>query len=66
MTSVGQKILDFLPFFGTSRDDTITYRQELLTNGLDVFWRTPFFGSATFIDTQELQSMRQGQGSSTS
>ena len=62
MTSVGQKILEFLPFFGSSRDDTITYRQELLANGLDVFWRTPFFGSATFIDTQELQSMRNGQG----
>jgi len=62
MTSVGQQILDYLPFIGSVREDTIGYRQQLLANGLDVFWRSPLFGSSTFMQTNEMEAMRQGEG----
>ena len=62
LTSVGRHILDMLPFIGSARQDTITYRQDLLTNGLEVFWRSPFLGSPAYLQTNELEALRQGQG----
>jgi O-antigen ligase len=61
-TSYGQKIIQLLPFIGQSHDGTISYRQELFEKSWIVIQRHPFFGSNTYLDTPEMQSMIQGQG----
>lgn len=61
-TTFGQKIINLLPFIGTSRSDTLDYRELLLENAWIVFQRQPWFGSTNFLETPEMESMRQGQG----
>ncbi|MBK8816010.1 MAG: O-antigen ligase family protein [Methylococcaceae bacterium] len=61
-TSVGSKFIDLLPFIGNARSDTIEYRTRLIQQSWIVFKRHPWTGSTTFLDTPEMESMRQGQG----
>ena len=62
-TPVGQTIFELLPFVGGGgASETITYRQELLETGWRVALRNPIFGSTSFTNTAEMQSMIQGQG----
>lgn len=62
LSTFGNKLLDLLPFIGTTRSDTIDYREQLLEAASIVIQRSPWFGSTNFLDTPEMESMRQGQG----
>jgi len=62
MTSFGNKLYQLLPFIGTIRTDTVSYRQQLIHNAWLVFQRNPIFGSMTYRHTPEMESMRQGEG----
>ncbi len=58
----GQKFLDLLPYIGAeSEQATITYRERLLDNSLIVIKRHPWFGSVDYLETPEMEAMRQGQ-----
>ncbi len=57
-----QRFIDLLPFVGTIDSSTITYRQMLLDKSWIVFNKNPLFGSTTFLDTPEMESVRQIQG----
>jgi len=61
-TSFGTKLIDLLPFVGTERSDTIDYRERLIDNAWIVFQDNPWLGSTSFLETDEMESMRQGQG----
>ena len=62
VTSTGQKFIDLLPFIGDTRTDTVDYRSRLIDNSWIVFQQNPWFGSTTYKDTPEMESMRQGEG----
>lgn len=62
ITSFGQKLIDLLPFIGTTRSDTIDYRQRLVEHAWIVVQRQPWFGSPNYRETPEMEAMRQGQG----
>ncbi len=62
MTSFGRSVLEFLPYFGTSGGDTISYRQRLLDASLQVIMENPFFGTLNYLAHPKLQAMRQGEG----
>lgn len=59
---VGEKIINLLPFIGTTETQTIEYREQLFTNSMIVIQRNPWFGSANYLETPEMEAMRQGQG----
>ena len=61
-TPFSQRFIDLLPFVGTIDSSTVTYRQILLEKSWAVFNRNPLFGSTTFLDTAEMESVRQIQG----
>ena len=63
LTQFGRSILDLLPFFGgTARTDTFDYRERLLENGIVVIKRHPWFGDHYYLDSPEMEALRQGQG----
>ncbi len=62
LTEKGSKFIDLLPIIGSVRSDTIDYRARLIDMSWIVFKRHPWFGSTTYLETPEMQSMIQGQG----
>jgi hypothetical protein len=58
----GEKIINILPFIGTSEQGSIDYRKQLITNSMIVIERNLWFGSINFLETPEMEAMRQGQG----
>ncbi len=58
----GEKVINLLPFIGTTEKDNIDYREKLLTNSMIVIQRNPWFGSMDYLKAPEMESMRQGQG----
>ena len=58
----GEKVVNLLPYIGSTEKENIVYREKLLTNSMIVIRRNPWFGSANYMDTPEMQEMRQGQG----
>jgi len=62
MSSYGQNFVDLLPFIGSIREETVSYRVRLFEMATIVVERNPLFGSTTFLDTPEMQSMMQGEG----
>lgn len=62
LTPAGDKIINMLPYVGTVDAFNVEYRERLLEASLAVFWRQPWTGSATFLDTPEMRTMIQGQG----
>jgi len=61
-TPAAQQVMDYLPFIGNVEADNVTYRQRLFDVALDVIGQHPLFGSPDFLETPELQQMRQGEG----
>jgi len=55
-------IIELIPFLGTSDQASISYRERLTDKALIVINRNPLFGSANYLETPEMESMRQGQG----
>ncbi|MBL4602292.1 MAG: O-antigen ligase family protein [Emcibacteraceae bacterium] len=66
MTPRGQSFINLIPFM--SADDsihavsTINYRQRLLEQSWIVIQRNLFFGSDNYLETPEMETMRQGEG----
>lgn len=58
----GEKVINLLPFVGSTEKGNITYREDLIDNALIVIKRNPWFGSVDYLKTPEMESMRQGQG----
>ena len=58
----GERVINLLPFVGTTESENIDYREKLFTNSMIVIQRNPWFGSAEFIKAPEMDAMRQGQG----
>lgn len=59
-TPWGSKFVNYLPFVGTVDAETVTYRQDLLTNSWQVIRDNFWFGSPDFMNTEEMESMRAG------
>ena len=55
-------MINLLPFIGKTEQGNVDYREKLITNSMIVIQRNPWFGSTDFLDTPEMESMRQGQG----
>jgi len=60
LTPYGEKIVEFLPFVGTTGSETIEYRQELAGMSWKLIKLNPLFGSFNYL--QYMESLRQGQG----
>jgi O-Antigen ligase len=58
----GEKVINLLPFIGSTEKENIDYREKLITNSMIVIKRNPWFGSVDYLNTPEMKSMRQGQG----
>ncbi|MBI5891289.1 MAG: O-antigen ligase family protein [Nitrosomonadales bacterium] len=58
----GERVINLLPFIGTTEKGGIDYREQLITNSLIVIQRNPWFGSDDFLNTPEMEAMRQGEG----
>lgn len=58
----GNKLIDLLPYIGTTDTGNITYREELFAKAMIVIQRNPLFGSVDYLNTAEMQSMMQGEG----
>lgn len=57
----GEKIVNLLPFVGKTEKSTIDYRENLITNSIIVIKRNPWFGSVDYLNTPELEAMRNGR-----
>ena len=62
VTPGGEKAINLLPFIGNSETANIEYRDKLIENSMIVIKRHPWFGSANYLETPEMQEMIQGQG----
>ncbi|MDH5356153.1 MAG: O-antigen ligase family protein [Gammaproteobacteria bacterium] len=56
------KLVEILPFIGSAEQENVSYRERLIDKALIVINRHPFLGSVDYLDTPEMESMRQGQG----
>lgn len=54
------RVINLLPFIGTTEKSTIDYRETLITNSLIVIKRNPWFGSVNYLDTPEMQALFSG------
>lgn len=59
-TPYGEKIIEYLPFIGSVDAKNIEFRESLLDNALAVIDRNLWFGSSTYMQADELQSLRSG------
>jgi O-antigen ligase len=62
MVPGGEKVINLLPFIGSTEKENIDYREKLIINSMIVIKRNPWFGSVNYWNAPEMQSMRQGQG----
>lgn len=62
LTKYWDVFYNLLPFIGKTDSNTISYRERLITMSLKVIKKNPIFGDTNYLDTPEMQSMRQGQG----
>lgn len=58
----GEKVINLLPFIGSTEKSTIDYRSRLITSSLIVIQRNPWFGSVDFLDAPEIQGLMGGDG----
>jgi O-antigen ligase len=58
----GEKVVNILPFIGKSDQGSIDYRANLLNQSMIVIERNPWFGSVNYLETPEMEALRQGQG----
>jgi hypothetical protein len=58
----GEKVYNLIPFIGETEKRTFDYRARLFDTSMIVIKRSPWFGSADFLATPEMESMRQGRG----
>ena len=59
-TPLKERVLDRLPFIGSTDQNTVEYRQQLFETSWMLIQQNPFFGDP-FV-TLRMESLRQGQG----
>jgi O-Antigen ligase len=60
---LGDEVRTKLPLFSNdSGDDTISYRQQLMTVGIQIVLQNPWFGVPASIFASGMESLRQGEG----
>jgi O-antigen ligase len=59
---VGERVINLLPFIGSTEKGNVDYRENLITNSMIVIKRNPWLGSANYIETPEMEAIREGQG----
>ncbi|MEM1194146.1 MAG: O-antigen ligase family protein [Pseudomonadota bacterium] len=65
ISPMGEGIVQALPFANNANaeaDETISYRQKLFKNGVEVIMERPLFGSTTFYEHPKMIALTQGQG----
>jgi len=62
LSPFGQRIIDLLPFVGTSESGSVDYRSRLFDVSMQVFRQNPFFGDTRYLQNPIMEQMRQGQG----
>src|SRR5262249_9991718 len=62
VTPVGSRLIEMLPFVGTTDQENVTYRQKLFENSVAVVQRNPLFGAPDFRLEPEMKEMVQGEG----
>jgi O-antigen ligase len=61
-TDSGHKVIELLPFIGTTGAENITYRQRLAEISIQVILQNPFFGAFDYFYSPAIQDLRQGEG----
>ena len=54
--------VNLLPFAKGDNQSTIDYRIDLLRNSIEVIKMHPWFGSPDYLQAEQMEEMRQGQG----
>jgi hypothetical protein len=62
LTPIGEKIINLLPFVGTTDEANVEYRKHLFENTMTVIERNLWFGSVDYLKTPEMLELTQGQG----
>ena len=66
LSPAGQQFINLIPFVKSGEEShaasTISYRQQLLEQSWIIIQRNPLLGSANYLDTPEMEIMRQGEG----
>jgi O-antigen ligase len=62
VTPVGSRLIEMLPFVGSTDQENVTYRQKLFENSIVVVQRNPVFGSPDFRKEPEMHELTQGEG----
>jgi O-antigen ligase len=57
LTPFGEKLVDYLPFVGTSETATISYRERLLDISIGVIQQNPLFGGFDFMYSPDMQEL---------
>jgi O-antigen ligase len=55
-----ERVINLLPFVGTTEKSTVDYRENLITNSIIVIKRNPWFGSINYMETPEMQALYSG------
>lgn len=58
----GERIINMLPYIGTTEHENVKYREQLFNNSMVVIQRNPWFGSVDFQNTPEMDELRAGAG----
>jgi len=57
----GERVINLLPYIGTTEKENIDYREKLITNSMIVIERHPWFGSIDFMETPEMVALYEGR-----
>ena len=57
----GEKVINLLPFIGSTEKSTIDYRGDLISASVIVIKRNLWFGSVNYLDTPEMEALRAGR-----
>jgi O-antigen ligase len=61
-TDSGHKLIELLPFIGTTGAENVSYRQRLAEASIQVILQNPFFGAFDYFYSPAIQNLRQGEG----
>lgn len=56
----GERVINLIPFLGKTEAVNVEYRDQLIHNAGIVIRRSPMLGSVDYMDTPEMQAMRNG------
>ncbi|MBZ5627159.1 MAG: O-antigen ligase domain-containing protein, partial [Acidobacteriia bacterium] len=59
-TSLGEKIIDLLPFTGSVQAENVTFRARLVDVAIRVILQNPFFGAFDYIYSPQMQELKEG------